>query len=59
MAANLSDSFMTETIMPLSEAVQGYEMFNEMKTHKVIFVADKQAMGGAKELHLSTTSLTR
>ncbi|KAH6996013.1 chaperonin 10-like protein [Ilyonectria sp. MPI-CAGE-AT-0026] len=34
-------NFMTETIMPLSEAVQGYEIFNEMKTHKVIFVADK------------------
>ncbi|KAH6869047.1 chaperonin 10-like protein [Thelonectria olida] len=33
--------FMTETIMPLSEAVQGYELFNSMKVQKVIFEADK------------------
>ena len=34
-------SFMTETIMPLSKAVEGYELFNNMKAHKVIFDADE------------------
>ncbi|KFH42159.1 putative zinc-type alcohol dehydrogenase-like protein-like protein [Hapsidospora chrysogenum ATCC 11550] len=33
--------FMTETIMPLSKAVEGYELFDNMKTHKVIFEAQK------------------
>lgn len=33
--------FMTENIMPLSRAVEGYEIFNAMKVHKVIFEADK------------------
>jgi hypothetical protein len=32
---------MTETIMPLSKAVEGYELFDNMKTHKVIFEAQK------------------
>ncbi|KAK1763985.1 chaperonin 10-like protein [Phialemonium atrogriseum] len=32
-------SFMTETIMPLSQAVEGYEIFDNMKVHKVIFDA--------------------
>lgn len=32
---------MTETIMPLSQAVEGYKLFDAMKTHKVIFEADK------------------
>jgi hypothetical protein len=30
-------SFMTEKIMPLSEAVEGYNIFNNMKVQKVIF----------------------
>lgn len=34
-------SFMTETIMPLSEAVEGYRMFDAMEVTKVIFEADK------------------
>ncbi|KAM5352844.1 hypothetical protein ACJ41O_005566 [Fusarium nematophilum] len=33
--------FMTETIMPLSEAVEGYRIFDAMKAHKVIFDAEK------------------
>ncbi|KAM0257555.1 hypothetical protein ACHAPA_011680 [Fusarium lateritium] len=33
--------FMTETIMPLSEAVEGYRMFDAMEVTKVIFEADK------------------
>jgi hypothetical protein len=32
---------MTETVMPLSKAVEGYELFDAMKAHKVIFEADK------------------
>lgn len=34
-------SFMTDKIMPLSQAVEGYEIFNAMKVQKVIFEADK------------------
>lgn len=34
-------SFMTETIMPLSKAVEGYRMFDTMEVTKVIFEADK------------------
>ncbi|KAJ5684313.1 uncharacterized protein N7477_000658 [Penicillium maclennaniae] len=33
--------FMTENIMPLSQAVEAYELFNAMKVQKVVFVADK------------------
>ncbi|XHF97410.1 hypothetical protein AWENTII_000996 [Aspergillus wentii] len=33
--------FMTDKIMPLSQAVEGYEIFNAMKVQKVIFEADK------------------
>ena len=32
---------MTETIMPLSQAVEGYELFDKMKALKVIFDATK------------------
>lgn len=32
---------MTETVMPLSQAVEGYNLFDAMKTHKVIFDAEK------------------
>lgn len=32
---------MTETIMPLSDAVEGYEIFDNMKSLKVIFDAEK------------------
>ncbi|ORY69030.1 chaperonin 10-like protein [Pseudomassariella vexata] len=33
--------FMTETVMPLSQAVQGYEAFDTMKVNKVIFDAER------------------
>ncbi|KAI5455637.1 chaperonin 10-like protein [Mariannaea sp. PMI_226] len=33
--------FMTDKIMPLSQAVEGYELFDSMKVQKVIFEADK------------------
>ncbi|GIJ99275.1 hypothetical protein Aspvir_001405 [Aspergillus viridinutans] len=33
--------FMTDNIMPLSRAVEAYELFNAMKVQKVIFEADK------------------
>ncbi|KAI0433164.1 GroES-like protein [Xylaria sp. FL1042] len=33
--------FMTENIMPLSQAVEGYELFDSMKVQKVIFDAEK------------------
>lgn len=32
---------MADRIMPLSEAVEGYRLFDEMKVQKVIFEADK------------------
>jgi len=32
---------MTDKIMPLSHAVEGYKIFNEMKAQKVIFEAQK------------------
>ncbi|EEY20079.1 S-(hydroxymethyl)glutathione dehydrogenase [Verticillium alfalfae VaMs.102] len=34
-------AFMTDTIMPLSDAVKGYEIFDSMKSLKVIFDAEK------------------
>lgn len=37
----MAPSFMTETIMPLSKAVEGYELFDNMKAHKVIFDAQE------------------
>ncbi|CAI7649313.1 unnamed protein product [Penicillium pancosmium] len=33
--------FMTEKIMPLSQAVEAYELFNAMKVQKVVFLADE------------------
>ncbi|KAJ8128501.1 hypothetical protein O1611_g5131 [Lasiodiplodia mahajangana] len=33
--------FMTENVMPLSQAVEGYELFDSMKVQKVIFDAEK------------------
>jgi threonine dehydrogenase-like Zn-dependent dehydrogenase len=33
--------FMADKIMPLSEAVEGYDIFDKMKVQKVIFQADK------------------
>ncbi|EGY21904.1 S-(hydroxymethyl)glutathione dehydrogenase [Verticillium dahliae VdLs.17] len=33
--------FMTDTVMPLSDAVKGYEIFDSMKSLKVIFDAEK------------------
>jgi hypothetical protein len=32
---------MTENVMPLSQAVEGYELFDSMKVQKVIFDAEK------------------
>ncbi|KAI9150601.1 zinc-type alcohol dehydrogenase-like protein [Paramyrothecium foliicola] len=34
-------NFMTETVMPLSDAVKGYDLFDAGKVHKVIFDAQK------------------
>lgn len=33
--------FMTENIMPLSQAAEAYDLFNAMKVQKVIFEAGK------------------
>lgn len=33
--------FMADKIMPLTEAVDGYDLFNAMKAQKVIFEAQK------------------
>ena len=35
------DRFMADKIMPLTQAVEGYDIFNAMKVQKVIFEADK------------------
>jgi len=32
---------MTDKFMPLSQAVEGYEIFNDMKVQKVVFVAEE------------------
>jgi len=32
---------MSENIMPLSKAVEAYDLFNNMKVQKIIFEADK------------------
>lgn len=32
---------MSDKIMPLSQAVEGYEIFDNMKAQKVVFQADK------------------
>ena len=34
-------SFMIDKVMPMSQAVEGYEIFNTMKAHKVIFEPQK------------------
>lgn len=34
--------FMTDKFMPLSEAVEGYDIFNNMKVQKVVFVPEHQ-----------------
>lgn len=41
MANPVPNRFMTEKIMPLSQAVEAYELFNAMKVQKVVFVADE------------------
>jgi hypothetical protein len=38
--ANKPNSFMTDKIMPLSQAIEGYDIFNNMKVQKVIFEPD-------------------
>jgi hypothetical protein len=40
LVANI-DRFMADKIMPLSEAVEGYDMFDKMKVQKVVFEAQK------------------
>ena len=37
----IGDSFMADKIMPLTEAVEGYDIFDKMKVQKVVFEADK------------------
>lgn len=39
--ANDSARFMAEKIMPLTEAVEGYDLFDKMKVQKVVFEAQK------------------
>ena len=34
-------SFMADKVMPMSQAEEGYEIFNSMKAQKVIFEAQK------------------
>lgn len=34
-------SFMADKVMPLSEAVEGYDIFDKMKVQKVVFEAQK------------------
>ena len=34
-------SFMTATVMPLSNALEGYELFDSMEVQKVIFDAER------------------
>ncbi|KAH7109899.1 chaperonin 10-like protein [Dendryphion nanum] len=34
-------NFMTETVLPLSQAIEGYELFDSMKVHKVVFDTEK------------------
>lgn len=33
--------FMSDKVMPLSEAVEGYDLFDKMKAQKVVFEAEK------------------
>jgi hypothetical protein len=33
--------FMADKIMPLSEAVEGYDLFDKMKVQKVVFEAQQ------------------
>jgi hypothetical protein len=37
-----SASFMTDKFMPLSQAVEGYDIFNKMQVQKVVFVPEHQ-----------------
>jgi threonine dehydrogenase-like Zn-dependent dehydrogenase len=38
--ANVMGRFMADKIMPLSEAIEGYEIFDNMKAQKVVFKVD-------------------
>lgn len=33
-------SFMTDKFMPMSQAVEGYDIFNKMQVQKVVFVPE-------------------
>lgn len=33
--------FMADKVMPLSEAVEGYDLFDKMKVQKIVFEAQK------------------
>lgn len=37
----IEHSFMADKIMPLSQAVEGYDLFDKMQAQKVVFEADK------------------
>jgi len=37
----VSGRFMADKIMPLSEAVEGYALFDKMQVQKVVFEAQK------------------
>ena len=39
--ADVHDRFMADKMMALSEAVEGYDIFNKMQVQKVIFEAQK------------------
>lgn len=36
------NSFMTDKFMPMSQAVEGYDIFNKMQVQKVVFVPEHQ-----------------
>lgn len=39
--ADIHGRFMADKIMPLSEAVEGYDIFDKMQVQKVVFEAQK------------------
>tara|TARA_R110002060_G_scaffold15132_2_gene21140 strand:- start:10 stop:132 length:123 start_codon:yes stop_codon:yes gene_type:complete len=36
------NSFMTDKFMPMSQAIEGYDIFNKMQVQKVVFVPEHQ-----------------
>jgi len=43
--ANFGARFMADKIMPLSDALEGYELFDSMKVQKVVFKVDSSVQG--------------